>query len=230
MTKKTLTQKTLLSWSTGKDSAWALHLLRRDPDVEVVGLFSTVNQAFDRVAMHGVRVELLRRQAASAGLPLHLIEIPHPCSDADYARAMDAFTAQAKRDGVECFAFGDLFLQDIRHYREQLLHGSGIEPLFPLWGLPTAALAAAMIDGGLRAVLTCVDPRRVPAALCGRDYDAALLAELPAGVDPCGEYGEFHSFAFAGPMFSAPVALTRGATVERDGFVFTDLLPAAAPS
>ena len=221
-----MTQKTLLSWSTGKDSAWALHLLRRDPEVEVVGLFSTVNQAFERVAMHGVRVELLRRQAVSAGLPLQLIEIPHPCSDAEYARAMDAFTAQARRDGVERFAFGDLFLEDIRRYREQRLHGTGIEPLFPLWGLPTAELAAAMVDGGLQAVLTCIDPRRLPAALCGRRFDAALLAELPAGVDPCGEYGEFHSFACAGPMFREPVALTVGATVERDGFVFTDLLPA----
>ncbi len=222
-----MTQKTLLSWSTGKDSAWALHQLRRDPDVEVVGLFSTVNEAFDRVAMHSVRVELLRRQAASAGLPLQLIRIPHPCSDAEYAQAMDTFTAQARRDGVDRFAFGDLFLEDIRRYREQRLHGSGIEPLFPLWGLPTAELAAAMVDGGLQAVLTCVDPRRMPAALCGRRFDATLLAELPAGVDPCGEYGEFHSFAFAGPMFREPVALTLGATVERDGFVFTDLLPAA---
>jgi diphthamide synthase (EF-2-diphthine--ammonia ligase) len=138
-------RKTLLSWSTGKDSAWALHRLRRDPEVEVVGLFSTVNRTFDRVAMHGVRVELLRRQAASVGLPLQLIEIPNPCSDAEYAQAMDAFTARARRDGVECFAFGDLFLEDIRRYREQRLHGSGIEPRFPLWGLPTAELAAAIV-------------------------------------------------------------------------------------
>ncbi len=217
--------KTLLSWSTGKDSAWALQLLRDDPAIDVVGLFSTVNQAFERVAMHGVRVELLRRQAASAGLPLYLIEIPHPCSNAEYTQAMDAFIAQARGEGVERFAFGDLFLQDIRRYREQSLQGSGIEPLFPLWGLPTAELAAAMIAGGLQARITCVDPRRVPAAWCGRRFDAALLAELPAGVDPCGEYGEFHSFAFAGPMFREPIALRVGITLERDGFVFTDLLP-----
>ena len=219
--------KTLLSWSSGKDSAWALQMLRNDPAVDVVGLFSTVNQAFDRVAMHGVRVELLRRQAASAGLPLHLVEIPHRCSNAEYARAMGAFIARARGEGVERFAFGDLFLQDIRRYREKSLQGSGIEPLFPLWGLPTAELATAMIEGGLQARITCVDPRRVPAALCGRRFDAALLAELPAGVDPCGEYGEFHSFAFAGPMFREPIALCVGETVERDGFVFTDLLPEA---
>jgi uncharacterized protein (TIGR00290 family) len=224
MTDHTMTKKTLLSWSTGKDSAWALRQLKADPGVEVVGLFSTVNQAFNRVAMHGVRVELLRRQAASAGLPLQLIEIAYPCSDADYAQAMDAFTARAKRDGIDCFAFGDLFLQDVRRFREQSLHGSGIEPLFPLWGMPTAELAGAMIDGGLQAVLSCVDPRRVPAALCGRRFDATLLAELPDGVDPCGEYGEFHSFAFAGPMFREPIALRAGETVERGGFVFTDLL------
>ena len=219
-------KKTLLSWSTGKDSAWALHVLRQDPHVEVAGLFSTVNKAFERVAMHGVRIELLRRQAASAGLPLYVIEIPYPCSDAEYAEAMRAFVATAKGEGVECFAFGDLFLEDVRRYREERLDGTGIAPVFPLWGIPTGELPGTMVAGGLKAVITCTDPRRIPAAFSGREYDAAFLADLPEGVDPCGEYGEFHSFAFDGPMFGATVALSVGETVERDGFVFTDLLAA----
>ncbi len=218
--------KTLLSWSTGKDSAWALQQLRQDPHVELTGLFCTVNAAFQRVAMHGVRLELLRRQAASLGLPLRVIDLPHPCSNADYEAAMQSFVGQARADGVEAFAFGDLFLEDVRRYRERQLHGSGVVPLFPLWGMPTGELSRAMITGGLHAVITCVDPRRLPREFAGRRYDAAFLAELPQGVDPCGEFGEFHSFACDGPMFASPVGLRVGDTVERDGFVFTDWLAA----
>ena len=220
------TRRTLLSWSSGKDSAWALHGLRQDPGVELAGLFCTVNPAFERVAMHGVRIELLRRQAAAVGLPLSLIRIPSPCSNDDYARAMQTFVLQARGEGVEAFAFGDLFLEDVRRFREQGLQGTGIDALFPLWGLPTAELAGAMVAGGLKAVITCIDPKRLDRRFAGRIYDEGFLAELPDGVDPCGEYGEFHSFAFDGPMFMHPVALKTGETVERDGFVFTDLLPA----
>lgn len=222
--KRLMRQKTLLSWSSGKDSAWALHVLRQDPNVEVVGLFTTINKEFERVAMHAVRVALLQEQARRAGLPLHVVEIPHPCSNDEYARIMAEFIAAAKAQGIACFAFGDLFLEDVRAYREERMRGTGITPIFPLWGIPTGKLARDMVAGGLRAVLTCVDPKKVPASLAGRVYDAALLDALPAGVDPCGEYGEFHSFAFDGPMFRAPVGLTVGETVERDGFVFTDLV------
>ncbi|AXT47853.1 MULTISPECIES: hypothetical protein [Chromobacterium] len=200
----------LLSWSSGKDSAWALHVLRRDPDVEVVGLFTTVNQAFQRVAMHAVRVELLQAQAAALGLPLRQVSIPYPCSNEDYASRM---------------AFGDLFLEDVRAYRERNLAGSGIEPLFPLWGLPTAELAQTMLRGGLKARLTCLDPRKLPRGLAGSEFGQDLLDALPPDADPCGEYGEFHSFAWDGPMFLHPVPHAVGETVERDGFVFTELLP-----
>ena len=219
-------KRTLLSWSSGKDSAWALHVLRQDPDIELCGLFCTVNKALGRVAMHGVRRELLHQQAAMAGLPLQLIEIPYPCSDAEYADTMEAFVARARQDGIECFAFGDLFLQDVRRYREERLKGSGIVPIFPLWGMPTAQLGREMLAGGLQARLTCIDPKRLDKGFAGRTYDTSLLDELPGDVDPCGEYGEFHSFAFDGPMFRKPVAVCPGETVERDGFVFTDLKPA----
>jgi uncharacterized protein (TIGR00290 family) len=218
-------RKTLLSWSSGKDSAWALHVLRQDPGVELAGLFCTVNQVFERVAMHGVRIELLRQQAAAVGLPLSLIEIPYPCSNDEYARVMDAFVREARGLGVETFAFGDLFLEDVRRYREQGLEGTGITPVFPLWGLPTGDLAATMVAGGLKAVITCLDPARLDRRFAGRAYDASFLAELPEGIDPCGEFGEFHSFAFDGPMFERPVRVSVGETVERDGFVFSDLLP-----
>ncbi len=218
-------RKTLLSWSSGKDSAWALHLLRQNPDFTVTGLFSTVNAAFDRVAMHGVRRELLQRQAEAVGLPVHVLEIPYPCSNEDYAAVMSAFVDQARRDGVESFAFGDLFLEDIRRYREERLAGTGIEPVFPLWGIPTAELAQTMVGSGLQARVTCLDPRQLPSSFAGRAFNAEFLRELPPGVDPCGENGEFHTFAHDGPMFLHAVPLTVGETVERDGFVFTDLRP-----
>nr|WP_199067084.1 adenine nucleotide alpha hydrolase [Chromobacterium sp. ASV5] len=218
-------KKTLLSWSSGKDSAWALHALRQDPAVELAGLFCTVNQAFQRVAMHAVRVELLRRQAEALELPLFIVEIPYPCDNQDYAARMAAFVACCREDGVEQMAFGDLFLEDVRRYREENLAGSGIAPVFPLWGLPTAELAQTMIASGLKARLTCLDPKKLPRELAGQDFGQTLLDALPADADPCGEHGEFHSFAWDGPMFRRPVAHRVGETVERDGFVFTDLLP-----
>lgn len=215
--------KTLLSWSSGKDSAWTLHLLRQQANCELVGLVTTINEAFDRVAMHAVPTPLLERQAAAAGLPLWKVPIPHPCSNEEYERAMGALIERARAAGVAQMAFGDLFLEDIRAYRERQLAGTGLTPLFPLWQLPTRALAAEMIAGGLAAVLTCVDPRALPPRFAGRAFDHRLLAELPAEVDPCGERGEFHTFAHRGPMFAAPIPVTVGATVERDGFVFADI-------
>ena len=220
--------RTLLSWSTGKDSAWSLHVLRQWPDVEVLGLFTTVNAAFDRVAMHAVRRKLLEAQAAAAGLPLHVIEIPWPCPNEAYETAMGGFVAAQKAQDIAAMAFGDLFLEDIRAYREAKLDGSGIAPLFPLWGRDTGALAREMIAGGLEAHLTCVDPRKLPARFAGRAFDAGLLADLPDGVDPCGENGEFHTCVFAGPMFKHAIDVRLGSIEDRDGFVFADLLPAAA--
>jgi uncharacterized protein (TIGR00290 family) len=212
-----------LSWSSGKDSAWTLHRLRQDPGIEVVALVTTVNEVFNRVAMHAVRQELLHAQAEAAGLPLIEVPIPHPCSNTDYENRMRALIERLHDERVERMAFGDLYLADIRAYREQQLQGTGIAPLFPLWSEPTATLARSMIAGGLKAVLTCVDPKWLAPEFCGREFNAALLDALPAGVDPCGENGEFHSFACAGPMFRAPIEVEIGETIERDGFVFTDL-------
>lgn len=215
----------MLSWSSGKDSAWALHVMRQDTDINVAGLFCTINQQFERVAMHAVRVALLQQQADSIGLPIRLIPIPYPCSNADYASIMEAFVADEKKHGVECFAFGDLFLEDIREYREQSLSGSGITPLFPIWGIDTRVLATTMLDSGLRAQITCVDPSQLAPDFCGREYDADFLQDLPPEVDACGENGEFHSFAFDGPMFGHRISISIGETTTRDSFVFTDLLP-----
>ncbi len=218
--------RALVAWSSGKDSAWALHELRRAGEVEAAGLLTTVTDPFARVSMHAVREELLDRQAAALGLPCRKVRIPWPCPNERYEREMARALAEARAEGITHAVFGDLFLQDIRAYREAQLAGTGIAPLFPLWGRDTARLAREMIEGGLRAVLTCVDPRRVSRALAGRAFDAALLAELPADVDPCGENGEFHSFAWAGPMFGSPVAIAPGQIVDRDGFTFADVLPA----
>ncbi len=220
-------KKTLLSWSSGKDSAWALHVLRQQPDTEVVGLFCTINQKFGRVAMHAIRAELVRMQAKNIGLPIQLIPIPHPCRDAEYAAIMKRFVTKAKKQGIERLAFGDIFLEDIRRYREANLAGSGIIPLFPLWGMPTTKLSQEMVSGGLRAIVTCVDPKRLPADFAGEEYGEAFLKRIPAHIDPCGENGEFHTFAFAGPMFKKPVNIVIGETVSRDGFLFTDLTPDA---
>jgi uncharacterized protein (TIGR00290 family) len=218
-----MAKRVMLSWSSGKDSAWALHLLRGDPDVELAGLFTTVNREFDRVAMHAVRRTLLDAQAASIGLPLDVIPIPYPCPNEIYEAAMAAFVAEAKRRGVTHFAFGDLFLEDIRRYREQKLAGTRIEPLFPLWKLPTRALAREMVASGLRAYLTCVDPKQAPREWAGRLFDAAFVDAVPEGIDPCGERGEFHTFACDGPMFHHPLEVDVGEIVERDGFIFADL-------
>jgi uncharacterized protein (TIGR00290 family) len=217
--------KALLSWSSGKDSAWSLHVLRQRGEVDVVGLLTTINETHDRVAMHAVRSELLRRQAESAGLELFVIPLPWPCTNEEYEARMSDALERAKERGVEHVAFGDLFLTDVRRYREERLSGTGISPLFPLWGIPTPELARAMLAGGLRARLTCVDPKKLAPEFAGRDFDAALLADLPPSVDPCGENGEFHSFAFAGPMFAGPIEIRTGEVVERDGFVFADVLP-----
>lgn len=215
-------KKTWLSWSSGKDSAWALHVLRQSDEYAVTGLFTTINTAFDRVAMHAVRVALLRQQAQAVGLPLYLIEIPYPCSNEQYAAAMSAFVARAQAEDVRCMAFGDLYLEDVRRYREERMQGTGIELVFPLWGKPTRALLQEMLASGLRACLTCVDPRVLPAEFAGRELTAELLAQMPDTIDPCGENGEFHTFVFAGPMFKQPLEIEMGEVVTRDGFVFAD--------
>ncbi|MBN9278225.1 MAG: adenine nucleotide alpha hydrolase [Hyphomicrobium sp.] len=216
--------KTLLSWSTGKDSAWALHVLRQTPGLEIVGLLSSINEEADRVSMHGVRRSLAKAQAKAAGLPLHIISLPSPCSNEVYEERMSAFVAKARAAGVEAMAFGDLFLTDIRAYREERLRGSGITPLFPLWERDTRQLARDMISSGLRARVVSLDPRAIARDLIGREFDADLLDDLPSTADPCGENGEFHTFAYAGPMFNAPIDVATGAIVERDGFVFADLV------
>jgi uncharacterized protein (TIGR00290 family) len=219
--------KTLLSWSTGKDSAWALHLLRQRSDVHVVGLVTTINTEFDRVAMHGVRRRLVEAQADAAGLPLRLLPIPNPCSNADFEAIMAEFVARQVAEGVEAMAFGDLFLEDIRRYREAKLAGTGLAPLFPVWGKNTATLAREMIAAGVIAHVVCLDPRKLSESLAGRRFDQALLDALPADVDPCAENGEFHTFASAGPMFHRAIPIAVGETVTRDGFVFCDLDVAA---
>ncbi len=221
--------KTLLAWSSGKDSAWALHVLRGGAAMEVVGLLTTMNAAASRVAMHGVREELLDRQAATLGLPMVKLRIPSPCSNDQYDAMMGAAMERARADGIEAVAFGDLFLEDVRRYREQRLEPTGIAPVFPLWGRPTAALARDMVEAGMRAAITCVDPKRLDPAFAGRAFDAAFLSGLPASVDACGENGEFHTFAFAGPMFSSPIPVAPGPIVERDGFVFADLRLVTSP-
>ncbi len=216
--------KILVSWSTGKDSAWMLHTLKQQHPGAVAGLLTTTNEAFDRVAMHAVRRELLNAQAEAAGLPLHVVPLPWPCSNEEYEKRMRAAVEGFVRDGYTHAAFGDLFLEDVRRYREERLAGSGLEPIFPIWKTKsTAELARDMIAGGLQARLTCVDPRKLDRAFAGRAFDRSLLNELPEGVDPCGENGEFHSFAFAGPMFNHPIAVRVGDIVDRDGFVFADL-------
>ena len=219
-----------MSWSSGKDSAWALRVLRERGEVEVVGLLTTFNREFARVSMHGVRDALVRGQARAVGLPLRAVRLPWPCSNEDYEAAMSRAMARARGDGVTHIAFGDLFLEDIRAYREERMAGAGMTPLFPLWGADTARLAREMVASGTRAVLVCVDPKQLDPRFCGRPFDASLLDELPRGVDPCGERGEFHTFVWDGPAWARPVAVRRGEIVERDGFVFADLLPAASAS
>jgi uncharacterized protein (TIGR00290 family) len=222
--------KTIVAWSSGKDSAWLVHMLRAKSLGEIGGILTTINEPAQRVAMHAVRVELLDAQAAALDLPVWKVPIPSPCPNDVYERAMGAAVARAVAEGFTHIAFGDLFLEDVRRYREERLAHTGLTPLFPLFGADTRALAAEMIASGLRARLTCVDPRVLDRRFAGRDFDAALLAELPASVDPCGERGEFHSFAYAGPMFRSPIPIDNGIVVERDGFVFADLLLAPSDS
>lgn len=220
-------KKILMSWSSGKDSAWALNLLRQDRDIDVVALLTTFNEEAGRVAMHGVRHRIVELQAHAAGLPLIAVDLPYPCSNAEYEVAMSSALDNAvDRCDVEAVAFGDLHLEDVRTYREKQLSMTGLDPLFPLWGQPTDALAREMIEGGLRAIITCVDPKQMPSAFAGADFDAALLDSLPAGVDPCGENGEFHTVVTAGPVFEVPLDVVVGDVVARDGFIFADVLPA----
>jgi uncharacterized protein (TIGR00290 family) len=221
-------KKLLLSWSSGKDSAWSLHLLRQQGEYEIAGLLTTVNAAFDRVAMHSTRRELVELQAEAAGLPLITAALPWPCSNSEYECIMQGVCRTALEQGVSAIAFGDLFLEDIRAYRERQLQGTGLEPIFPLWQIPTRQLAEEMIAGGLRAKLVCIDPKTLSSDFAGRDFDRQLLADLPANVDPCGENGEFHTCVHSGPMFQHEIPVSSGECVEREGFWFADLIPAAA--
>jgi uncharacterized protein (TIGR00290 family) len=216
--------KLWLSWSSGKDSAWALHILRQRGVFEVTGLLTTGTTEFDRVSMHGVRHELAEEQGRAAGVPLRWVELPFPCPNARYEAIMGEVVQQAVAEGVTHVAFGDLFLAEVRAYRERMLAGTGLTPVFPLWESDTRLLAREMTAGGLRAVLVCVDPKQLAPSFGGRNFDDRLLADLPASVDPCGENGEFHTFCWAGPMFARPIPVRSGNTVERDGFVYSDLV------
>jgi len=221
-------KRVLLSWSSGKDSAWTLQDLRRDPSIEVCALLTTLNTRFDRVAMHGVRRTILEAQAAAAQLPLWIVPLPWPCPNAVYEEKMAEVCRRAISEKIDAVAFGDLFLEDVRAYRERQLAPTGLEPLFPLWQIPTGQLARQMIAAGLRARISCVDTKQLPANFAGREFDESFLRDLPAGADPCGERGEFHTCVYAGPMFQAPLPIETGEIVSREGFQFADfLLPAA---
>jgi uncharacterized protein (TIGR00290 family) len=217
-------KRILLSWSSGKDSAWSLYLLRQRGEYEVAGLLTTFNAEADRVAMHAVRRELVERQAAAVLLPLWMVPLPWPCTNEQYESLMAQTCARAVAEGLYGVAFGDLFLEDVRAYREKQLQGTGLTPIFPVWGLPTHDLAQEMIAAGLRAKLTCIDTAKLDRSFAGREFDESLLAALPEGVDPCGERGEFHSFVYAGPMLDGSVPVSVGETVVRDQFVFADLI------
>jgi uncharacterized protein (TIGR00290 family) len=214
---------TLVSWSSGKDSAWSLYLLQQSPEFQPVGLLTTINSAFDRVAMHSTRREVLEAQAEAAGLPLHVVPLPWPCSNEHYEAAMSAACDGAIASGVKAIAFGDLFLQDIRRYREERLDGTGLTPVFPVWKLNTRELLLEMIHAGVKTRIVCVDPAKLSGEFAGRDLDDEFLRDLPEGVDPCGENGEFHTCVYDGPMFRHAMQIESGEVVERDGFVFADL-------
>jgi uncharacterized protein (TIGR00290 family) len=218
-------KRVLLSWSSGKDCAWALHVLRQQPGIEIVGLLTALNTEFDRVAMHGTRRSILQSQSEATGLPLWTVPLLWPCSNEVYEQRMTEACDRAVREHIEAIAFGDLFLRDVREYRERQLAGTGLEPIFPLWQIPTGELARTMIAGGLRAKLVCVDSRQLPASFAGRNFDADLLRDLPSHVDPCGERGEFHSCVYDGPMFTKPIELESGEIVDRDGFIYADFSP-----
>ena len=216
-------KRTLLSWSSGKDSAWSLHLLRQQDEYEIVGLLTTFNEQANRVGMHAVGRSLVEAQAKAAGIPLWDVDLPWPCSNADYERIMKEKCKAALESGIECVAFGDLFLTDIRVCREKQLENSGLQPIFPVWGMPTRELARFMIKSGVRAKLTCVDPKLLAPEFVGREFDEQLLSEFPPNIDPCGENGEFHTFVYAGPMFQYNLPVEVGEIVARDGFAFADL-------
>jgi len=219
-------KKVLLSWSSGKDSAWTLHLLRQNPEVQVVALLTSFNAEANRVAMHAVRRALVETQAARIGIPLWAVDLPWPCSNVEYEDRMRAVCQRASTENITAVAFGDLFLQDIRDYRERQLQETGLEPLFPVWQIPTEQLGRDMIAAGLKARITCVDPSKLEKEFAGRDYDLDLLRALPAGVDPCGENGEFHTFVYDAPVFASAIGVETGEIIERDGFVFADVVPA----
>ncbi len=223
-------KKALLSWSSGKDSAWALHRLRADPGIEVVGLLTVVNRKYLRVSMHATRLEMLQCQARALNLPLRTIDLPDPCENAQYEAVMRNFLAESAAKGVQCMAFGDLFLADIRKYREDHLKGTGIEPLFPLWGIPSRQLADEMLAEGLEAYVSSVDLKRLPACFAGRQWSRDMLQEFPEGIDPCGENGEIHTIVADGPMFREPIAVRAGEIVERQGFAYADIIPVQRPS
>jgi uncharacterized protein (TIGR00290 family) len=224
-----LRKKALISWSSGKDSAWALQVLRRSNEYEIVGLLTTINSNFDRVAMHGVRRELVEAQAAAAELPLWKVPLPWPCSNREYEAAMNSAYARATDAGVDVVAFGDLFLEDVRQYREDRMRGLELNPVFPLWKVDTRQLIKDMWADGVRSRIVCLDPRKLPPSFAGRDLNQRLVDEFPPGIDPCGENGEFHTFVYDGPMFANAIPVKSGNVVTRDGFVFIDLsLPASA--
>lgn len=219
------TLKVILSWSSGKDSVWTLHLLRQRTDIYVAALLTTFNSTTNRVAMHAVRRGLVEAQAEQTGIPLWAVELPWPCSNQEYEDRMRAACQRATAEGITAVAFGDLYLQDVRDYRVRQLQGSGLQPLFPLWQIPTEQLGRDMIAAGVRAKITCVDPAKLAKSFAGHEYDLRLLQALPPGIDPCGENGEFHTFVYDAPVFSRPIRVRTGEVVERDGFVFTDLVP-----
>ena len=221
-------KRVLLSWSSGKDSAWSLYVLRKPAEYEVVGLLTTFNEAADRVAMHAVRRSLVEEQAAAAEIPLWPVHLPWPCSNDQYESLMSATCARALSEGIDGIAFGDLFLEDVRAYRERQMKSTGLEPIFPVWGCATLDLAREMISSGLRAKLTCIDTTTLDSSFAGRDFDEDFLSALPASVDPCGENGEFHSFVYDGPMLKYPLSVTTGETVVRDRFIFADLISLSA--
>ena len=217
-------RRILLSWSSGKDSAWALHILRQNPEWRVEALVTTFNSAADRVAMHAVRRTLVEEQARSAGLPLWQVELPWPCSNVQYEEIMRGVCRRAVAEGITEIAFGDLYLEDIRAYRERQLEGSGLTPLFPVWKIPTRQLAADMINAGIRAKITCVDGSKLDRSFAGREFDREFIESLPPTADPCGENGEFHTFVHQAPVFTHPIPVKTGEIVERDGFIFADVL------
>lgn len=216
----------LLSWSSGKDSAWALHFLRAQKEVRIAGLVTTFNRAADRVAMHAVRRSLVVAQAERVGIPLWQVDLPAPCTNVEYEDIMREVCQRAVAQGIDGIAFGDLFLEDIRAYRERQLEGTGLEPLFPVWKFPTDQLASAMIASGVRATITCVDPSKLDKSFAGRDFDHSPLQDLPRQVDPCGENGEFHTFVHDAPVFDRPIQVQKGEVIDRDGFTFADVLDA----